>query len=427
MHARGSARDPPRDANAHAGGRAGGRAGARTPCLCVPVRACACVRASCAGRLMRGHCVHAPRCEQLVRGGGEAWRAETRAACLRGGAQRACAGEGCGGRRARAAAAMPAMAAVASSSGAASAARTDNAPMPRQRRRSWVTAKSAALRLGRRQAGSERGGSTKAAEGDAAPAAEMAAEAGEDAAPAPPPTPPPPSSEGWVPVLSEGDLEKGTRKQTTVSGFDMMLFWYKNQIRAIESRSPAEGAYSEGFMNAKFTQDDSIICPSTMSEFDLNTGEVRSWYPTNTVLRKITPQCRPMDVFQVQVASGAIYVKLTPDAAAAAESRPNTDGGAGTSAEGNNVYGIEPKMWIDNREDGLIEDDAAMAANIDGNKLLGGIIAIAFLGVAGTAYPLVTMEPPQSYYTVAAVWVTLFGAVAAFAAKTTLKDVFEDE
>lgn len=32
------------------------------------------------------------------------------------------------------------------------------------------------------------------------------------------------------------------------------MFWYRNEIYAIEARSPAEGAYSEGFIRAKFTQ-----------------------------------------------------------------------------------------------------------------------------------------------------------------------------
>eukprot|EP00882_Tetradesmus_deserticola_P026856 GHRQ01029668.1.p2 GENE.GHRQ01029668.1~~GHRQ01029668.1.p2 ORF type:complete len:100 (+),score=3.44 GHRQ01029668.1:405-704(+) len=32
------------------------------------------------------------------------------------------------------------------------------------------------------------------------------------------------------------------------------MFWYRNNIYAIEARSPAEGAYSEGFIKAKFTQ-----------------------------------------------------------------------------------------------------------------------------------------------------------------------------
>lgn len=39
-----------------------------------------------------------------------------------------------------------------------------------------------------------------------------------------------------------------------MNGLQVLLFWYRNQIYCIEARSPAEGAYSEGFIKAKFTQ-----------------------------------------------------------------------------------------------------------------------------------------------------------------------------
>lgn len=77
---------------------------------------------------------------------------------------------------------------------------------------------------------------------------------------------------------------QGVRKEVKVDGLLILIFWYRNQIYAIEgrwvftvvpslriffpqhpvsrssnhnvrtSRSPAEGAYSEGFIRAKFTQ-----------------------------------------------------------------------------------------------------------------------------------------------------------------------------
>lgn len=46
----------------------------------------------------------------------------------------------------------------------------------------------------------------------------------------------------------------GVRKEVEVDGRQVLLFWYRNQIYAIGARSPAEGAYSEGFIKAKFTQ-----------------------------------------------------------------------------------------------------------------------------------------------------------------------------
>lgn len=110
--------------------------------------------------------------------------------------------------------------------------------------------------------------------------------------------PEPSEAEGWVPVcrpedLPKGELERfrqdacldhhqrgvalpascpcvcatcllmsypvsyhaaGVRKELEVDGRTVLLFWYRNQIYCIESRSPAEGAYSEGFIKAKFTQ-----------------------------------------------------------------------------------------------------------------------------------------------------------------------------
>ena len=62
-------------------------------------------------------------------------------------------------------------------------------------------------------------------------------------------------------------------------GKSILIFWYKDSVVCIESRSPAEGAFSEGFTNARLTQDGCIVCPSTASTFDLRTGEIKSWYP----------------------------------------------------------------------------------------------------------------------------------------------------
>ena len=65
----------------------------------------------------------------------------------------------------------------------------------------------------------------------------------------------PAPTSGFVPVLRPEDLPKGVRKEVRANGKTVLLFWYRNQIYAIEARSPAEGAYSEGFIRAKFTQD----------------------------------------------------------------------------------------------------------------------------------------------------------------------------
>lgn len=58
----------------------------------------------------------------------------------------------------------------------------------------------------------------------------------------------------WVPVVPLAALPKGERRVIIQDGETILLLWYKNEVFAIENRSPAEGAYSEGLINAKLTQ-----------------------------------------------------------------------------------------------------------------------------------------------------------------------------
>lgn len=58
----------------------------------------------------------------------------------------------------------------------------------------------------------------------------------------------------WVPVVPLSALPKGERRVIIQDNETILLLWYKDQVLAIENRSPAEGAYSEGLLNAKLTQ-----------------------------------------------------------------------------------------------------------------------------------------------------------------------------
>ncbi len=60
------------------------------------------------------------------------------------------------------------------------------------------------------------------------------------------------------------------------------------------------------------TQEYGIECPGTKSVFNFKTGEIMEWYPTNPVLRFLTPQgtCRALETYpvrleQVRAAAGA--------------------------------------------------------------------------------------------------------------------------
>lgn len=66
----------------------------------------------------------------------------------------------------------------------------------------------------------------------------------------------PPGGDGknWVPVVPLAALPKGERRVIIQGNETILLLWYKDEVFAIENRSPAEGAYSEGLINAKLTQ-----------------------------------------------------------------------------------------------------------------------------------------------------------------------------
>ncbi|XP_027148031.1 uncharacterized protein LOC113748698 [Coffea eugenioides] len=118
------------------------------------------------------------------------------------------------------------------------------------------------------------------------------------------------NTENWVPVVPLAALPKGERRVIMQDGEIILLLWYKDEVFAIENRSPAEGAYTEGLLNAKLTQDGCIVCPTTDSTFDLRTGAIKEWYPNNPVLRVLTPALRNLFVYPVKVEGENIYISL---------------------------------------------------------------------------------------------------------------------
>ncbi|TVU25986.1 hypothetical protein EJB05_28510, partial [Eragrostis curvula] len=115
----------------------------------------------------------------------------------------------------------------------------------------------------------------------------------------------------WVPVVPLAALPRGERRVIVQDGEEILLLWYKDQVFAVENRSPAEGAYTEGLLNAKLTQDGCIVCPSTDSTFDLRTGEIKEWYPKNPVLRALTPALRKLFVYRVKTDDENIYISIS--------------------------------------------------------------------------------------------------------------------
>mmetsp|Transcript_15848 Transcript_15848/g.45361 ORF Transcript_15848/g.45361 Transcript_15848/m.45361 type:complete len:250 (+) Transcript_15848:91-840(+) len=186
----------------------------------------------------------------------------------------------------------------------------------------------------------------------------------------------------FVPVMRPEDLPKGVRKEVRVEGKSVLLFWYRNQIYAIESRSPAEGAYSEGFIRAKFTQDFGIECPSTGTLFSLKDGSIQSWYPNNPVLRMLTPQdtCRKLEIYPVKLEQDAISVDVS--GSVKANTSQMTKGGSDTSLENNNVYGLEPRMYVEGAD--TEESTVGKVASVGVSVL--SVAALIAVGVAVVTY-----------------------------------------
>ncbi|EPS67485.1 hypothetical protein M569_07291, partial [Genlisea aurea] len=153
----------------------------------------------------------------------------------------------------------------------------------------------------------------------------------------------------WVPVVPLAALPKGERRVIIQGRETILLLWYKNEVFAIENRSPAEGAYSEGLLNAKLTQDGCIVCPSTDSTFDLRTGEIKEWYPKNPVLRALTPALRTLFVFPVKIEGENILINMagTGQSSAAASTEIIFSGKATPGLTATDVNIEEVRMVVD--------------------------------------------------------------------------------
>jgi len=211
---------------------------------------------------------------------------------------------------------------------------------------------------------------------------------------------------------------KGVRKEVSVDNQAILLFWYRGQPYAVEARSPAEGAYSEGFLKAKFTQEYAIECPSTKSQFSLKDGSIVAWYPNNPVLRALTPAalCRPMAVYPVRYGPDAVYVDVeagssAPGGGIAARA---DRGGAGTSAEGNNVFTVQPSVYFEGQDPSLESASVyataapgAAKAKLNPATVAVGAAALGIVAVAGTA----TAIYYESQLALGLFWLVLGGSV----------------
>ncbi|XP_028805655.1 uncharacterized protein LOC114760559 [Neltuma alba] len=160
-------------------------------------------------------------------------------------------------------------------------------------------------------------------------------------------------NENWIPVVPVAALPRGERRVIIQDGETILLLWYKNQVYAIENRSPAEGAYSEGLINAKLTQDGCIVCPTTDSTFDLRTGEIKEWYPKNPVLRVLTPALRTLFVYPVKTDEENIYISMRGSVKSDASTEIVFSGKAQPGVTATDVNVDEVRMVVDEGQEGF--------------------------------------------------------------------------
>lgn len=160
-------------------------------------------------------------------------------------------------------------------------------------------------------------------------------------------------NENWIPVVPLSALPRGERRVIIQEGETILLLWYKNQVYAIENRSPAEGAYTEGLLNAKLTQDGCIVCPTTDSTFDLRTGEIKEWYPKNPVLRVLTPALRTLFVYPVKTDEENIYINMRGIVKSDASAEIVFSGKAQPGLTASDVNVDEVKMVVDDDLEGF--------------------------------------------------------------------------
>ncbi|OMO96937.1 hypothetical protein COLO4_14973 [Corchorus olitorius] len=159
--------------------------------------------------------------------------------------------------------------------------------------------------------------------------------------------------ENWVPVVPLAALPKGERRVIIQDGETILLLWYKDQVFAIENRSPAEGAYTEGLLNAKLTQDGCIVCPTTDSTFDLRTGAIKEWYPKNPVLRVLTPALRSLFVYPVKLDEENIYISIRGGIKSDAAAEIVFSGKAQPGVTASDVNVDEVRMVVDEGSEGF--------------------------------------------------------------------------
>ena len=105
------------------------------------------------------------------------------------------------------------------------------------------------------------------------------------------------TTDGFVPVLEEKELQEGKMKRLSVEGTPVLFIKQQGKIFVIDNRCPHQGCgFSGGTLDGLV-----IVCPCHDWRFNLETGE----YEEEPLMK--------LKKFDWKVESGKIWVKLEED------------------------------------------------------------------------------------------------------------------
>lgn len=111
-------------------------------------------------------------------------------------------------------------------------------------------------------------------------------------------------------ALAADELTPGTRQVIKLSERSLLLLNESGKIHAVDSICPH---LKLSLKKGKVTADGSLVCPWHRSEFDLETGNVKSWCPfppvVGSMLGKISSE-KTLGVYPTKVEDGKVLVDL---------------------------------------------------------------------------------------------------------------------
>lgn len=114
----------------------------------------------------------------------------------------------------------------------------------------------------------------------------------------------------WTEVLAQDALPEGGRELVKVADESILLINHQGQLYAVSNTCPH---LKLPLTKGKITEDCALMCPFHHSEFDLKSGDVKTWTPfpplIGPVLGNISKE-KPLPVFPTRIENGKIWVDV---------------------------------------------------------------------------------------------------------------------